>query len=99
MKKYSGLFANGLKRKKLLSEVTVKELLEYWKLIQDQTLDIVDHLEDQDLHGETFKMPKPHPFVKTKENSISWNIKHTMWHCGQAGILKRVIDKPFDFGI
>ena len=99
LKKYSGLFANGLKRKELSLEVTAKELLENWKLIQYQTLEIVTHLRDEDLNSETFKMPKPHPFVKTKENSISWNIKHTMWHCGQIGILKRIIDKPFDFGI
>jgi len=42
-------------------------------------------------------MPKPHPFVTTKENAISWNVKHTMWHCGQIAMLKRVIDKALDF--
>lgn len=99
MKKYSGLFANGLKRNELNSEVTVEELKENWNLMQIQTIETLDNLQDKDLNNEIFKLPKPHPFVKTKENSISWSIKHTMWHCGQIGTLKRIIDKPLDFGM
>ena len=59
---------------------------------------MLDNLQDKDLNDDIFKFPKPHPFVKTKENSISWNIKHTMWHCGQIAMLKRIVDKPLDFG-
>jgi hypothetical protein len=99
MKKYSGLFANGLKRNELLSEVTVINLKENWILMQKQTIETLDYLQDKDLNDEIFKLPKSHPFVKTKEDSISWNIKHTMWHCGQMGILKRVVDKSLDFGM
>jgi uncharacterized damage-inducible protein DinB len=99
MKKYSGLFANGLKRNELSSEVTVIELKENWTLMQKQTIETLEYLRDKDLNNEIFKLPKPHPFVKSKEDSISWNIKHTMWHCGQMGILKRVVDKSLDFGM
>jgi uncharacterized damage-inducible protein DinB len=99
MKKYSGLFANGQKRNELFSEVTVDDLKENWNLLQNQTIKILDNLQDKDLNDEIFKLPKPHPFVKTKENSISWNVKHTMWHCGQIAILRRIIDKPLDYGM
>ncbi|TAE75149.1 MAG: DinB family protein [Bacteroidetes bacterium] len=99
MKKYSGLFANGQKRGELFSEITVDELKEKWDLMQNQTIKILDNLQDKDLNNEIFKLLKPHPFVKTKENSISWNVKHTMWHCGQIATLRRIIDKPLDYGM
>lgn len=99
MKKYSALFSNGLKRNELNPEVTVEELKENWNLMHLQTIETLDNLQVQDLNNEIFKMPKPHPFIKTKEDSISWSIQHIMWHCGQMGILKRIIDKPLDFGM
>ena len=99
MKKYSGLFAKGVKINELSSEVTVSQLKENWEFIQKQTIKFLDYLQENDFNNEIFKLPKPHPFVRTKEDSISWNIKHTMWHCGQMGILKRVVDKSLDFGM
>lgn len=99
IKRYSGLFSNGIKKKELTSEVSVKELLINWKLIQDKTIEVLSDLNDDNLDREIYKLPKPHPFVKTQQDAISWNIKHTMWHCGQIAMLKRVIDKPFDFGM
>jgi DinB superfamily len=99
LKKYSGLFSNGQRRKELISEITVQELLDNWKSMQTLTNETLTRLQDTDLNHDIFSMPKPHPFVKTKENAISWNVKHTMWHCGQIAMLKRVIDKPFDFGM
>lgn len=99
LKKYSELFANGQQINSLFSEITVDELRKNWNLMQHQTIEMLNHLQDKDLNDEIFKLPKPHPFVKIKENSISWNIKHTMWHCGQIATLKRIIDKPLDFGM
>ena len=99
LKKYSVLFSNGLKRNELSSELTVDELKQNWNLIQKQTLESIDLLKDKDLNDAIFQLPKPHPFVKTKENSISWNIKHTMWHCGQIATLKRIVDQPMSFGM
>ncbi|WP_216824389.1 hypothetical protein [Emticicia sp. TH156] len=36
---------------------------------------------------------------KTKFEALDWNIKHTLWHCRQIGLLKRVVDKRYDFGL
>ena len=99
MKKYSMLFANGINKNKLFTEVTAEELKENWTLMQIKSIETLDNLYEVDLNNEIFKLPKSHPFVKTKENSFSWNIKHTMWHCGQMGTLKRIIDKPLNFGM
>lgn len=98
LKKYSGLFANGTRRNEIAGELSVQELKDNWNLIFDTTIDVLNALNDVELNEEIVKMPKPHPFVRTKQESISWNIKHNMWHCGQIGTLKRVIDKPFQFG-
>ena len=98
MQKYSELFAKGDKRKELLTRVTAHELEEKWHIMQDHTLESIADLQDKELKDVTFQTQRPHPFVKTIENAISWNIKHTMWHCGQMAILKRIVDERYDFG-
>lgn len=40
-----------------------------------------------------------HPVATTKLDAVSWNIKHTMWHCGQIASIKRLIHGGFDFGL
>jgi hypothetical protein len=99
MSKYSQLFAKGLKKNELVHAVTVTELIDKWEAVTDKAIGVMRELNDEELIQEIHKMPKPHPFVKTRQDSISWNIKHTMWHCGQMGILKRVIDQPIEFGM
>lgn len=98
VKKYSNLFAKGEKKRALLPEVSVKELLCNLELIHHKTLQTIAELNVEDLLNAVVATSKPHPFVKNKQESISWNIKHTMMHCGQMAMLKRVIDKPFDYG-
>ncbi len=60
---------------------------------------VIKSLSDQDLESELSPTEVPHPVAKNKFEAIDWNIKHTMWHCGQIGILKRIIDERFDFGL
>ena len=99
IKKYSGLFAKGTRMKELMTEIAVEDLLKNWQLMQEKTIEILSSLDDDHLVNEIYQTPRHHPFVKTKQDSLSWNIKHTMWHCGQIGMLRRVIDKSFDFGM
>jgi len=40
-----------------------------------------------------------HPIAKNNFEALDGNIKHTLWHCGQLGILKRVLNERFDFGL
>lgn len=68
-------------------------------LLQAKSLDTIRALSPEDLEKNIEPTGVPHPVAKTKFEAIDWNIKHTMWHCGQIGILKRVIDRRFDFGL
>jgi hypothetical protein len=96
IKKYSEFFVNGEKRNEIQNEFTRDKLLNKWSFIKEKGIEFITKLNDEDLELDIFKLPKEHPFAKTKENAISWNIKHTMWHAGQIATLKRILDKPFD---
>ncbi len=99
VKKYSELYTNGTKLNEIKSEFTREIILNNWKILKEKAIEFISKLNDEDLESEIFKLPKEHPFAKTKEDALSWNIKHTMWHCGQIATLKRIVDKPFDLTI
>lgn len=40
-----------------------------------------------------------HPVAITKFDALSWNIKHTMWHCGQMATIKRLVHESYDYGL
>ena len=40
-----------------------------------------------------------HPVAKAKLDVLDWNIKHTMWHCGQLGILVMIAGERFNFDL
>lgn len=98
-KKYRELFAKNNNRDDLNSIVTVQEIQDNWKLLIQKTNETIETLMDRNLAEPIFAMHKPHPFVKTIEDSLSWNIKHTMWHCGQIATHSRIIGSPFDLGM
>ena len=99
MKRYSSLFFKGDKINTIKEAITVDELLFNWRLLQNKTMEIITALKQNDLNKPVFTLPKPHPFVKIIEDSISWHTKHTMWHNGQIGLLKRLIRQPYNFGM
>lgn len=67
--------------------------------MQKQSLGVIKSLSCTDLRDEVEPTKMPHPVAKTKFEAIDWNIKHTMWHCGQIATLKRMVDRPYDFGL
>jgi len=74
-------------------------LVEHLKLVQRKSLDIIQSLSENNLKNDLEKTDTPHPIARTKYEALDWNIKHTMWHCGQIAILKRIVDKRYDFGL
>lgn len=46
---------------------------------------------------------KPVAFIlwvaHTIREALEWNIQHTMWHCGQIGMLSRLPGKRWPFGL
>ena len=75
------------------------KLLQDLKVMQQKSMNILTALSDSDLHSPLEPTPTPHPIATTKFEAIDWNIKHTMYHCGQIGMLRRIVDQRYDFGL
>ena len=98
LKDYDKLFTNALP-KHSIGKTNPADLLNQLAIVQQKSISIIKTLTLTDLESELVPAPTPHPIAKTKFEAIDWNIKHTMYHCGQIGIIKRVIDERYDFGL
>jgi hypothetical protein len=98
MKEYSDLFTVSPPRL-ALGKTNPEALLQGLKMMQQKSIEILRSVAISDLENPLEPTPTPHPIAKTKFEAIDWNIKHTMYHCGQIGILSRVVEKRFDFGL
>lgn len=68
--------------------------------MQNKVIQTISTLTLEDLESDVEQPVKQkHPVAKTKLEAVSWNIKHTMWHCGQIASIKRVLHGGFDFGL
>lgn len=76
------------------------ELREQLHFIQKKVLATVGALRDTELEAAVEQpIKQKHPVAITKFDAISWNIKHTMWHCGQMATLKRMVHESYDYGL
>lgn len=98
MKLYSNLFTNG-KPREAAGKINAPDLLTHLQLMQQKSLAIIESLDEKELEKPLEPTPVPHPIARTKGEALDWNIKHTMYHCGQIGILARILGKRFDFGL
>ncbi len=98
LKKYDELLTNTLP-KNSVDKTNPGGLLNQLTIVQRKSISIIKALTLADLENKLEPTPTPHPIAKTKFEAIDRNIKHTMYHCGQIGILKRIIDKRHDFGL
>ncbi|MDJ1484182.1 DinB family protein [Cytophagaceae bacterium YF14B1] len=98
LKEYSSLYTDASPASSL-AKVNPEVLHKHVLFIQQKSLQILESLSDMDLQKNLEPTPYPHPIAKNKLEAIEWNIHHTMYHCGQIGIIRRVIDKRFDFGL
>jgi hypothetical protein len=98
MKEYSDLFTVSPPRL-ALGKTNPEALLQGLKMMQQKSIEILRSVAISELESPLEPTPTPHPIAKTKFEAIDWNIKHTMYHCGQIGILSRIVEKRFDFGL
>lgn len=82
-----------------LGKVDSAKLEEGLLLMQQKSLAILATLRTSELDDPLEPTPTAHPIATTKREAIDWNIKHTMYHCGQLGLIKRIVDKRHDFGL
>ncbi len=99
LRDYSELFSFNESPKSSIGKTNANELFGHLKIVQEKSLSIIQSLSPTDLESNLESTKVKHPVAKTKLEALDWNIKHTMWHCGQLGILKRIIDKRYDFGL
>jgi hypothetical protein len=98
LKEYGKLFTDAAPENSL-GKINPKELQKQLMLMEQKSIDVIRALSEKDLENKLEPSEIPHPIAKNKFDALDWNIKHTMWHCGQIGILKRIVDERYDFGL
>jgi len=98
LKEYDTLFTRG-NPALAVGKTTPAVLKQQLRFVADKSLETIQKLSPSDLDLPLEPTHVPHPIAKTKYEAIDWNIKHTMWHCGQIAIVKRVTGQRFDFGL
>src|SRR5688500_15230677 len=97
LKDYANLFTDGSPLN-VIGKTDAGQLLGQLRMVQKRSLDILKPLTAADLENKLEPTTLKHPIARIKRESIDWNIKHTMYHCGQIGMLKRVVYERHDFG-
>ncbi|GAB3928580.1 DinB family protein [Larkinella terrae] len=98
IREYSELFTASVPSQSV-GKVDSAKLLADLQFMQQKSLAILATLKASELDHPLEPTSTPHPIATTKREAIDWNIKHTMYHCGQLGLIKRVVDKRHDFGL
>ena len=98
MKEYDEYFTNS-SPDLAIGKVDSNTLFEQLDFIQKSSLALIQNLKSEDLYRPLEPSPVPHPIAKNKLEALDWNVKHTMYHCGQIGILKRIVAERHDFGL
>ncbi len=99
LRKYTELCGYDTIAKDMVGKTKPDQLMEHLELMQDKSLGVIASLPSEDLWEAVRPTKVPHPVATTKFDAIDWNIKYTMWHCGQIAILKRLVHIPHDFGV
>jgi hypothetical protein len=98
MRSYDNLFTSGAP-KDAIGKAKPEEQRHHLTFMQKRSLEVIESLCLDDLQSPLHATEIPHPIAQNKFGALDWNIKHTMWHCGQLGILVRIGGERFDFGL
>lgn len=98
LRDYGALFTMA-PPKNALGKTNPETLHNQLKFVAEKSIDIIEALSPEDLENKLEPSSVPHPVAKTKSEALNWNIKHTMWHCGQISMLRRIIFERYNFGL
>lgn len=98
LREYNRLYTQGSPLD-VVGQRAQEQLRQDLMLVEQKSLDVLHSLNPEILDHALEPSQVKHPVASTKFEAIDWNIKHTMWHCGQLGMLKRLVDERFDFGL
>ena len=99
LREYTMLCGYDTAPKDMVGKTSPEQLMVHLELMQERSLEIIRSLSENDLWEAVKPTKVPHPVAKTKFEAIDWNIKHTLWHCGQIATWKRMVDHSHDFGL
>lgn len=95
----AGLYGYGSDPVKSTGSHSPGALVELLELSHARSLESIKSLNADELDESLAATRVPHPIASNKREAISWNAQHTMWHNGQIGLIKRIIDERMDFGL
>lgn len=98
IKDYDALYTSASPIK-AIGKVRPDLLSDHLRIMQQESINIIASLKSTELERQLEPTHLTHPIAKIKREAIDWNIQHTMYHCGQIGILKRIVDERYDFGL
>lgn len=99
LKEYSELFTFKIPPKDTIGKKKPEELIADLNIVEKKSIEIIKSLSPEELKNKLEPARVEHPVARNKFEALDWNIKHTMWHCGQLAILKRVVNERYDFGL
>lgn len=99
LKHYTALCNYNTLAREMVGKTAPGQLMRHLELMQKKSLAVIQSLSEDDLRNAVEPTKVPHPIAQTKFDAIDWNIKHTMWHCGQIATIQRMVHDSFDFGI
>ncbi len=99
LRQYDEIFTNG-QPIGAKGKVDPAIILGQLKFLQKRSLEILK-VDDGGPPSLWFESRRIFHILSPRQNlnRLDWNIKHTMYHCGQIGLLKRIIDVRYDFGL
>lgn len=96
---YSNLFTFKISPKEAIGKKSPEQLVADLNTVEEKSIEIIKSLSPKELNSKLEPARIEHPVAKNKFEALDWNIKHTMWHCGQLAILKRIVNERYDFGL
>ncbi|WP_430906588.1 DinB family protein [Maribacter sp. 2-571] len=99
LKKYNQLYAFKTSPANTTEALPTSLLHEHLDFIEKKSIAVISSLDQKDLSSALVPGKVEHPIAKNKYKAVDWNIKHTMWHCGQLATLRRVLGNTYDFGL
>lgn len=99
LKEYSSLYTFNTSPEHSSGKIAPEQLHEQLRIMEEKSLHIIEGLTEENLEQPLEPVGMEHPVANNKFEALDWNIKHTMWHCGQISIIKRTLNEGYDFGL
>jgi hypothetical protein len=96
MRDLDGIFNQG-KPVDAPSKISNDRVIDALNQVQLTCLAGIQSFNPDDLNAPLEPTRFKNPVANTKQEAFTWNVQHTMWHCGQLALLKRILGKRFDF--